>query len=84
MTPISCHVHDYFEAFCVKRYRISVTLLTNQTFEGVALDLVIENKQEYLIIHTDNQKRKVELTQISKVKVLSPNPMISELELAKT
>lgn len=60
-------------------YRLKLTLKDNQTIEGSALDLITTpEKREFLII--DNKEvSKIELNQLSKMKVLTPGAKFSEV-----
>lgn len=45
--PISCSLYDRFEAYAVKKEKVSLTT-TNETIEGVIIDLFSKDQIEFL------------------------------------
>jgi Rho-binding antiterminator len=71
---ISCELHDYLEIACMFGYRVRLTIKNHQTIEGKAIDIVTTaEKREYLVIDNGQKKHEVELNQLVKMEVLTPN-----------
>jgi Rho-binding antiterminator len=71
---ISCELHDYLEIACMYGYRVRLTIKNHQTIEGKAIDTVTTaEKREYLVIDNGQKKHEVELNQLGKMEVLTPN-----------
>ena len=71
---ISCELHDYLEIACMYGYRVRLTIKNHQTIEGKAIDTVTTaEKWEYLVIDNRHKKHEVELNQLVKMEVLTPN-----------
>lgn len=71
---ISCELHDYLEIACMYGYRVRLTIKNHQTIEGKAIDTVTTaEKREYLVIDNGHKKHEVELNQLVKMEVLTPN-----------
>ena len=71
---ISCELHDYLEIACMYGYRVKLTIKNQQTIEGKAVDTVTTaEKREYLVIDNGHEKHEVELNQLVKMEVLTPN-----------
>lgn len=64
---ISCDAHDYFEIVCMRQSKIEVTTKTNETFLGIATDIVKLNDQEVLTIKTQTHLAKVPLIEVKKL-----------------
>lgn len=82
-SSISCDLHDYLEIACMYGYQITLTLNDHQIIEGKAIDTVTTaDKREILVIDTDHghgQKKRIELSQIRKLQVQTPNAKFSEV-----
>ncbi len=76
--PISCDLHDYLEIACMYQYRVKLKLKANQSLEGKALDIATIDKREYLIIE-DGERHQIDLTNLVKLQVLTPNAKFSEV-----
>lgn len=78
---ISCELHDFVEVACMYGYRLKLTLKNHQIIEGKAID--IENsaeKRECLVIsHDDNTPQHIDLTELAKMEVLTPNAKFQEV-----
>jgi Rho-binding antiterminator len=71
---ISCELHDYLEIACMYGYRVRLTIKNHQTIEGKAIDTVTTaEKREYLVIDNGQKKQQIELNQLVKMEVLTPN-----------
>ncbi|MCK9609289.1 MAG: Rho-binding antiterminator [Methylomonas sp.] len=76
---IACDLHDYIEIACLYHYQVVLTLRDQQTIEGKAIDtLTSTEKREYLIID-NGQKQQIELNQLKKLQVLTPNAQFTEV-----
>ena len=76
---ISCELHDLVEVACMYGYRLKLILKNNQIIEGKAVDIVSSTeKREYLVIDNDS-KQHIELTQLAKMEILTPNAKFSEV-----
>ena len=76
---ISCELHDFVEVACMYGYRLKLILKNNQIIEGKAIDIVSSpEKREYLIIDNDSRQH-IELIQLAKMEVLTPNAKFSEV-----
>jgi len=77
---ISCELHDYLEIACMYGYCVKLTLKGHPTIEGKALDmLTTSGNQEYLVIDIGHQKQQIELNQLAKMQVLTPNAKFNEV-----
>lgn len=76
---ISCELHDFVEVACLYGYQLKLILKNNEILEGKAIDIVNSpEKRECLVI--DNASRQyIELTQLVKMQVLTPNAKFSEV-----
>lgn len=78
---ISCELHDFVEVACMYGYRLKLILKNSQIIEGKAID--IENsaeKGECLVIsHDDNTRQHIDLTELTKMEVLTPNAKFQEV-----
>jgi len=75
---ISCQIHDYIEIACMYGYQVKLKLRNGQVIEGKAMDThTSPDKREYLVI--DNEK--IELIQITKMTILTPNAKFNEIIL---
>ncbi|WP_333876074.1 Rho-binding antiterminator [Methylobacter sp.] len=79
-STISCDLHDYIELACMHGYRVRLILTNHQILEGKALDtLTTAEKQEYLIIGIGQEQLRIELNQLKKMEVLTPNSKFKEV-----
>jgi len=77
---ISCDLHDYLELASMHGYRVRLTLKNHQILEGKALDtLTTAEKQEYLIIGIGHEQSRIELNQLKKMEVLTPDSKFKEV-----
>jgi len=76
---ISCELHDFVEIACMYGYQLKLILKNNQIIEGKAIDIVNSpEKREYLVIDNDSRQQ-IELTQLSKMQVLTPHAKFNEV-----
>lgn len=80
-SSISCDLHDYVEVACLYGYRIVLTLNDQRIIEGQAVDIMTAaDKREFLVIDiAHGQKEQIELNQIRKMQVQTPNAKFSEV-----
>ncbi|MFZ1853261.1 MAG: Rho-binding antiterminator [Nitrosomonas sp.] len=78
---ISCELHDFIEVACMYGYRLKLTLKNDQTIEGKAIDIVNSSqKRECLVIASeDNTCQQIDLTELAKMQVLTPNAKFQEV-----
>ena len=76
---ISCELHDFIEVACMYGYQVQLALKDGQVIEGKAVDITTsKEKREYLIIN-NGQEQQVELTQLTKLTVLTPNAQFKDV-----
>ncbi|MGZ5055128.1 MAG: Rho-binding antiterminator [Methylobacter sp.] len=82
-SSISCDLHDYLEVACMYGYQVQLTLNDHRIIEGKAIDtMTTADKREFLVIDMDHghgQKEQIELNQIRKLQVQTPNAKFSEV-----
>jgi Rho-binding antiterminator len=76
--PISCNLHDYLEIACMYHYQVKIELRDNQLLEGKAIDIVITDGREYLVIE-NGQKHHIELTHLLKLRPITANAKFGEI-----
>ncbi len=77
---IECEMHDYIEVACMYSYRIRLILNNQQIFEGKAKDIVTTaERREFLIIDNEQGSQQVELIQLEKMQILTPNAQFKEV-----
>ena len=77
---ISCELHDFVEVACMYGYRLRLILKNDQVIEGKAIDVVNSpEKRECLVIEGDSMQH-IELTQLIRMQVLTPNAKFSEVD----
>lgn len=77
---IECELHDYIEVACMYGYQVRLILKDQQVLEGKAKDIVTTaEKREYLLIDSDEGSQQVELVQLEKLQVLTPNAKFKEV-----
>lgn len=59
-------------------YQVKIELRDNQLLEGKAIDIVITDGREYLVIEND-QMRHIELAHLVKMKPISANAKFGEI-----
>ncbi|MCE7913673.1 MAG: transcriptional regulator [Nitrosomonas sp. PRO4] len=76
---ISCELHDFVEVACMYRYLLKLSLKNNQVIEGKAIDIVNSPKGRECLLIDGNPQQQVELTQLTKMEVLTPNAKFREV-----
>ena len=77
---IDCELHDYIEVACMYGYQVRLILKNQQIFEGKAKDIVTTaEKREFLIIDNEQGSQEVELIQLKKMQILTPNAQFKEV-----
>ncbi|GIU54139.1 MULTISPECIES: Rho-binding antiterminator [Shewanella] len=83
---LRCDLHDYLEIMCLYQYQVELTMLDNSVINGQFFDTgfteINGNKKEVIkgAINDDNSQVIVEIEQIKSVKVLTPNPVFSDID----
>ena len=67
---ISCDAHDYFEIVCMRRSLIKVTSKDNKIYHGIATDIKLVEKQEYLQISDDIKTEQLLLSEVKTLEAL--------------
>lgn len=70
---ISCDAHDYFEIVCMHRSLIKVTTKDNKIYHGIATDIKLVEKQEYLQISDDIKTQQLLLSDVKTLEALGNN-----------
>lgn len=70
---ISCEAHDYFEIVCMRRSLIKVTTKDNKIYHGIATDITLVEKQEYLQISDDIKTQQLLLSDVKTLEALGNN-----------
>lgn len=72
---ISCSDYDYIEIACSYRYPIRLTLKSGDIVDGIAKDTALNNdREECILVESDNAERLVVLDNILKMEVCVENP----------
>jgi len=67
---ISCDAHDYFEIVCMRRNLIKVTTKDNKKYHGIAIDIKLVEKQEYLQISAGITTHEIALMAVKRLESL--------------
>ena len=67
---ISCDAHDYFEIVCMRRSQVKVTAKDNKKYYGMATDIKLVNKQEYLLISDGIKTQQVLLSDVKQLEAI--------------
>ena len=67
---ISCDAHDYFEIVCMRRSQVKVTAKDNKKYSGMATDIKLVNKQEYLLISDGIKTQQVLLSDVKQLEAI--------------
>jgi Rho-binding antiterminator len=76
---ISCELHDFVEVACMYRYQLKLCLKNNQIIKGKAIDIVNSSEGRECLVIDGDSRQQVELTQIAKMDVLTPNAKFHEV-----
>jgi Rho-binding antiterminator len=77
---IDCELHDYIEVACMYGYQVRLILRDEQIFEGKAKDIATTaEKREFLIVDNEQGSQQVELIQLKKMQILTPNAQFKEV-----
>lgn len=75
---IAFDLHDYIEIACLYGYRVRLTLKDQRIVEGRALNVVTEERHEFLLVE-DSPTGKIALDQLAKLQVITPNARFTEV-----
>ncbi len=78
--PIACHLHDYIEIACLYRLQVELELSGGQRLQGRALTTRTQNREEFLLLKTDDAELSVALDQLKRMTALQPNPHFSAID----
>lgn len=67
---ISCDAHDYFEIVCMRRSQIKVTAKDNKKYVGIAINIKLVEKQEYLLIGNTNNIQQILLSEVKQLEAI--------------
>ena len=67
---ISCDAHDYFEIVCMRRSQVRVTAKDNKTYCGIATDIKLVKKQEYLLISDGINTQQIRLSDVKQLEAI--------------
>lgn len=67
---ISCDAHDYFEIVCMRRSQVKITAKNNKKYYGMATDIKLVNKQEYLLISDDINTQQILLSDVKQLEAI--------------
>jgi Rho-binding antiterminator len=71
--PIKCGLYDYFEIACLYHYTLEIMLLDGRKVLGIAQNMRIENKQEFLLIGIKDGSQEIRLDKIKSITALDKN-----------
>jgi len=78
---LSCDQYDYIEIVCMYKYPIKLTLKSNETVAGKALDTQYNDKREECIkLIADNNTCLIVLNTIKQLHVCVDNPHFQTVE----
>ena len=67
---ISCDAHNYFEIVCMRRSQVRVTAKDNKKYCGIATDIKLVKKQEYLLISDGIKTQQILLSDVKQLEVI--------------
>ncbi len=77
---IDCELHDYLEVACLYGYEVQLTLKDQQTIQGKAKNIITTaEKREFLIVENAQGLQQIELIQLQKLQVITPNAQFTEI-----
>ena len=56
-SPIQCQLYDYIEIACMRHYQLDIELTSRETITGKAITTKIKDRQEFIVIETENNKK---------------------------
>ena len=73
-SPIQCQIYDYIEIACMRHYQLDIELTSGETITGKAITTKIKNKQEFIVIETENEeKQEIRLDLVNSIEPLNEN-----------
>lgn len=80
--PIHCNLYDCFEIACLYHYTLKIKLLDGETMMGVAQNMRIKNKQEFLLIRTEDDKlQEFRLDNIKSITAIDKNAEFNTVKI---
>ena len=81
-TSISCAISDYFEAACVLKYQLAITMNTGISYHGIATNIVYnQNKVECLQLLQAEQFFLLPLGDITDAVVMTAGARFSKIPI---
>ncbi len=82
-TPIQCQIYDYIEIACLHHYQLTIELNNGELIKGKAKTTQILEKQEFLVIGSDQGLDTSKITEPEKNSTQDDTQMI-RLDLIKS
>ena len=79
---IACHVHDYFEIACMRRSHIVLTLHDGRVIKGTAIDLLTEDKNEFVCLKCNAGKANLEQVNLLDIDTLHISDSDSHIKVS--
>lgn len=77
---ISCNEYDYIEIVCMFRYPVSLTMISGDIINGIAMDTKRdEAKRECIELNVEDSNQLVVLDEIARLKVAVENPHFTQV-----
>lgn len=74
---ISCEVHDYFEIACMRKEQVQIKRNDSEKpLEGTAIDIVVKDRQEFIVIDNKGERLSVNLNSIQSMTFCASNQTI--------
>ena len=78
---IDCHIHDYIEIACLYGFQVNLEFVDQPSIQGRAKTTETSiDKREWLILETEHQSEKIDLSTIKSMRALTQNPHFDKIE----
>jgi len=78
---IDCHIHDYIEIACLYGFLVELELVDQTSVQGRAKTTETStDKREWLILGTEGESEKVDLSTIKTMRAHTQNPHFDKIE----
>jgi Rho-binding antiterminator len=78
-SPIACHLHDYIEIACLYSLEIELELTDGEHLRARAMTTKTVNREEWLVLRSDEKEITIPLNQLKRMKALQTNPYFTEI-----
>jgi len=78
--PIACHLHDYIEIACLYNLEIELELTDGKHLRGRAMTTKTLNREELLLMRSNEKEITISLNQLKRMKALQTNPYFTEID----